>query len=294
MKTPRKRRDGARAAVPSYVELRPRGDPPGRADRAGARHPAPGQPWDHHHQGRAPRCTSGPKYPFGDALTLLRSLPGGCTPLVFFDPQHRGVLDKLQYGNEGARQKGRFTLPAMTTGYIDQCCREAARVLAPSGYLLHWTDTFHLCEGDHRRVADVLKCVDLIAWDNLRAGMGYRTRRRGDYLLVLQKEPLRAKATWRDRGIPSRWPEKVDRKTHPHAKPAGLIARLIGAITNPGDLVVDPAAGSFVVMHVANSLGRNFAGCDIACQPAHPPIGLGTMTAFHGAPQDLRVAGRAE
>jgi hypothetical protein len=75
---------------------------------------------------------------------------------------------------------------------------------------------------------------------------------------------------------------KVDRKTHPHRKPAGLIARLIGAITNPGDLVVDPAAGSFVVMHVANSLGRNFAGCDIACQPAHPPIGLDTTAAFHG------------
>ena len=29
----------------------------------------------------------------GDALTLLRSLPDGCTPLVFFDPQYRGVLD---------------------------------------------------------------------------------------------------------------------------------------------------------------------------------------------------------
>ena len=39
-----------------------------------------------------------------DALTLLRSLPDGCTPLVFFDPQHREVLDRLQYGNEGARQ----------------------------------------------------------------------------------------------------------------------------------------------------------------------------------------------
>jgi hypothetical protein len=70
----------------------------------------------------------------GDGLALLQSLPGGCTPLVFFDPQHRGVLDKLQYGNEGARQKGRFALPAMTSGYIDQCWREAARVLAPSGY----------------------------------------------------------------------------------------------------------------------------------------------------------------
>jgi site-specific DNA-methyltransferase (adenine-specific) len=226
----------------------------------------------------------------GDGLALLQSLPGDCTPLVFFDPQHRGVLDKLQYGNEGSRQKGRFALPAMTNEYIDQCWREAARVLAPTGYLLHWSDTYHLCEGDHRRVADVLKCVDLIAWDSLRAGMGYRTRRRGDYLLVLQKPPLRAKGTWRDHGIPSRWSEKVDRKTHPHAKPAGLIARLIGAITNPGDLVVDPAAGSFVVMRVANSLRRNFAGCDIACQPTHPSIDLDTTVAFHGADDGRRPA----
>jgi site-specific DNA-methyltransferase (adenine-specific) len=131
----------------------------------------------------------------GDALALLRSLPGGCTPLVFFDPQHRGVLDRLQYGNEGARQQGRFALPAMTSDYIDLCCREAARVLRPSGYFGLWVDTFHLCEGDHRRLADVLPCVDLIAWDSLRPGMGYRTRRRGDYLLMLQKPPLRAKGT---------------------------------------------------------------------------------------------------
>jgi site-specific DNA-methyltransferase (adenine-specific) len=198
----------------------------------------------------------------GDALALLRSLPDQCTPLVFFDPQFRGVLDKLQYGNEGARQRGRFSLPAMTSTYIEDCCHAAARVLMPSGYLLHWTDTFHLCEGDHRRIAE-LQCVDLIAWDSLRIGNGYRTRRRGDYLLVLQRPPIVAKATWRDHGIPSRWPEKIDRKLHPHIKPIGLITRLIGATTKPGDLVVDPAAGSFVVMRAAHKLGRDFIGCDI-------------------------------
>jgi site-specific DNA-methyltransferase (adenine-specific) len=201
----------------------------------------------------------------GDALALLGSLSNCCTPLVFLDPQYRGVLDKLKYGNEGARQKGRFNLPPMTSGYIDACCREAARVLTPSGYLLRWTDTFHLCEGDHLRVVE-LKCVDLIAWDNLRPGNGYRSRRRGDYLLVLQKPPLAAKKTWRDHGIPSRWPEKVDRTIHPHSKPLGLITRLIGAVTQLGDLVVDPAAGSFVVMRAANLLGRDFVGCDIAYQ----------------------------
>jgi site-specific DNA-methyltransferase (adenine-specific) len=199
----------------------------------------------------------------GDALILLQSLSDRCTPLVFFDPQYRGVLDKLKYGNEGARQRGRFALPAMTADYIDACCREAARILTPSGYLLRWTDTFHLCEADHRRITE-LKCVDLIAWDNLRLGNGYRSRRRGDYLLVLQKPPLAAKSTWRDHGICNRWPEKVDRKAHPHAKPIGLLTRLIDATTRPGDLVVDPAAGSFVVMHAARKLGRNFGGCDIA------------------------------
>src|SRR4029077_11497848 len=124
--------------------------------------------------------------------------------------------------------------------------------------------THGLCEAYHLRIRDHLQPVDLIAWDSLRIGNGYRSRRRGDYVVVLQKQPIKAKATWRDHGIPSRWPEKVDRKLHPHVKPRGLIARLIGAVTKAGDLGVDPAAGSFVVMDAARELGRDFIGCDIA------------------------------
>ena len=201
----------------------------------------------------------------GDALALLRFLPEAYTPLAFFDPQHRVVLDKLKFGNEGARQRGRFALPAMADEYFDSACLEIARVLRPSGYFMRWVDTFCLCEGHHLRIPhQLIKPVDLIAWDNLRIGMGKRRRRRGDYLLVLQKPPLRAKGTRNDYNIASRWAEKVDRKTHPHIKPAGLIARLIGAVTAPGDLVVDPAAGSFIVMRVGNDMGRKFIGCDLA------------------------------
>jgi hypothetical protein len=46
-----------------------------------------------------------------------------------------------------------------------------------------------------------------------------------------------------------------------------LVTRLIAATTEPGDLVVDPAAGSFVVMHAAKRLGRDFIGCDLAASP---------------------------
>ena len=199
----------------------------------------------------------------GDALELLRSLPDACAALAFFDPQHRGVLDKLAFGNEGARQRERSRLPAMGEDYIDACCREIARVLAPSGYCMRWVDTYGLCEAHHLRVADCLKCVDLIAWDNLRPGMGKRSRRRGDYLPVLQRPPVTAR-NWRDHGIPSRWVEKVDRRIHPHAKPIGLIERLIAAVTLPDDLVIDPAAGGFGVLDAARRLEREFIGCDAA------------------------------
>jgi site-specific DNA-methyltransferase (adenine-specific) len=207
----------------------------------------------------------------GDALPFMRSLPDACAPVVFFDPQFREVLDKLAYGNEGARQRERSKLPAMTSPYIDAVCREIARVLRPSGYCMRWVDTYGLCEGHHLRIADALKCVDLIAWDSLRQGNGYRSRRRGDYLLALQKPPLRAKATWRDHAIPSRWVEKIDltiypRDLYPHAKPIELIKRLIAAVSEPGDLVVDPAAGCFAVLQAALGLGRNFVGCDINYQ----------------------------
>jgi site-specific DNA-methyltransferase (adenine-specific) len=200
----------------------------------------------------------------GDACELLQALPDNYVPLGFFDPQSRESLDRLRYGNEGVdRKRERAKLPAMPAHFIDICCPEFARVLRPSNYLMRWMDTFALVEGVHLRIeAKLLKPVDLIATDNLVCGIGYRSRRKGDFLLVQQKPPIKAKATWSDHGIPDRWVEKVDRSQHPHIKPIGLIKRLIGATTKPGDVVVDPCAGSFLALHAATALGRHFIGCD--------------------------------
>jgi site-specific DNA-methyltransferase (adenine-specific) len=208
----------------------------------------------------------------GDALVLMRALADDSVALGFFDPQYRELVAHLRYGNEGvSRQRERARLPAMSPSYIDEAITEFARVLRPSGYLMRWLDKYVLCEGRHLCVPpDVLKVVDLISTDNDRIGMGYRTRCRGDHLLVMQKPPIKARATWTDRSIPDRWIEKVDRRIHPHVKPISLIERLIGAVTQPGDLVVDPAAGSFVVMHAAMQLGRTFIGCDLVAKGVGP------------------------
>jgi len=42
-----------------------------------------------------------------------------------------------------------------------------------------------------------------------------------------------------------------------------LIKALIKATTEPGDLIVDPCAGSFVVLEVCQELAREFMGCDL-------------------------------
>ena len=52
-----------------------------------------------------------------DGLLLLSDIYDACIPTAFFDPQYRGVLDKLRYGNEGkTRGQKRCSLPQM-----DEC-----------------------------------------------------------------------------------------------------------------------------------------------------------------------------
>lgn len=200
-----------------------------------------------------------------DGLHLLRTLDDGTAALVNFDPQYRNVLDKLKYGNEGkGRQKRRAGLAAMSNDQIREWLTEIGRVLAPSGHCLLWCDKFILAEGKHLEWGTPeLHRVDLIAWHKERMGMGRRSRGVLEYLLVLQKAPIRAKDTWTDHGIPDGYPERVDRSIHPHAKPLGLTSRLIRAVTMPGDLVVDPCAGSYVVLQACIATKRQFVGCDI-------------------------------
>lgn len=198
---------------------------------------------------------------------LLRTLGDEEAALVFCDPQYRAVLDKMAYGNEGHRQTGRSLLPQMDEPQIARFVRQIERVLKPSRYLMLWVDKFALGEARHLailRSAPDLQVVDLICWNKLRPGMGRRARCQSEYLVVAQKPPIKAKATWRDRSIWDCWPEMADRSAHPHAKPHMLTERLIRATTNRGELVVDPCAGGYGVLEACKLSGREFLGCDVA------------------------------
>ena len=197
-------------------------------------------------------------------LNMLAHLDNGKVAAAFFDPQYRGVLDLLRLGNEGARQKRRAALPQMDEATIIAFIIGLDRVLRPSGHLFLWLDKFHLVEGFKSWLAGTgLATVDMITWDKGRIGMGYRSRRKSEHLLVLQKSPRRAKGIWIDHRIPDVWQETVA-AGHAHAKPVDLQRALIAATTCPGDIVVDPAAGGYSVLEACRQVGsRTFYGADL-------------------------------
>lgn len=199
-----------------------------------------------------------------NGIDLLTDINDETIAVAFFDPQYRGVLDKLKYGNEGKlRGKARCNLPQMNEETIIAFIQEIDRVLKSSGHLFLWVDKFHLCQGILNWLADTkLHIVDMIVWGKGKIGMGYRTRRKSEYLMVLQKSPVKAKGYWNDHGIPDVWEEKTP-KVHPHSKPIELQKRLIAATTQDGDYVLDPASGGYSVYEACKALGRDFIGCDI-------------------------------
>jgi len=200
-----------------------------------------------------------------DGLQFLENLPSDAIPVAFFDPQYRGILDKMGYGNEGKnRGKERSALRQMSDEVIMEFISGIARVLLPSGHLFLWIDKFHLCNGFRDWFAGTeLDLVDMLTWHKERIGMGYRTRRVSEHLAIAQKPPRRAKGVWKIHNIPDVWRESVKRNGHTHKKPVGLQAKLLAAVSNIGDVVIDPAAGSFSVLEACRIQDRNFLGCDI-------------------------------
>lgn len=83
-----------------------------------------------------------------DGRKFLSHLPTESIPVAFLDPQYRGVLDKMNYGNEGkSREKRRSALMQMSEELIAEFLQSIDKVLIPSGHLFLWMDKFHLCQG---------------------------------------------------------------------------------------------------------------------------------------------------
>ena len=77
-----------------------------------------------------------------------------------------------------------------------------------------------------------------------------------------------------------------ERTGYPSQKPEALLERLIAALSSPGDLVLDPYAGSGTTLAVAHKAKRSFLGVDAG------PVAIRTIHArFEAMGAPLEEAG---
>jgi site-specific DNA-methyltransferase (adenine-specific) len=226
----------------------------------------------------------------GDCLEVLPTLEPASVTLLFTDPpyghgnhvddlnarlnDHRGIEGK-PIANDGADDMRRvvdamltLALPLLRDDCCCCCCCCCCGGGGPSPTFAWVAD---------RLDRDGYQFFHSVIWDKVNPGLGWRYRRQHEMVMVAHKRD--GKLAWRDdkQAIPnviSAFPGRE--RLHPNEKPAGLVAKFIDAHTSPGDLVLDPFAGSGTTLAVARSMGRRAIGIELErewCEVAAARLG---------------------
>lgn len=224
----------------------------------------------------------------GDHLALLGSLPDASVDCVWTDPPYflSNGGSTCQAGRRVKVDKGTWDQSqgiAADHAFNRAWLAECHRVLKPTGTI--WVSGTHhvylsvgmaLLELGFRLLNDIVwekpnpppnlgcRCfthsTELVLWAS-KAHKGSADRYTFNYAqMKAQNGGRQMKNVWRLTA-----PGKNERAfgRHPTQKPLALIARCLDACTQPGDVVLDPFAGSGSTGVVALGSGRVFIGADI-------------------------------
>ena len=227
----------------------------------------------------------------GDAFEVLKKLPEGSFDLLFADPPYNLTKD---FGAEKFRQRSLERYEAWLDSWV-RLCKPLLRETASIYICGDWRSSAAI-----QRVG--LKYFTLqnrITWEREK-GRGARQNWKNSaediwfftvsdnftFNLEAVKLKRRVLAPYTENGVPKDWdrnetgdfrvthpsnlwtdisvpfwsmPENTD---HPTQKPEKLLAKIILASSNPGDLVLDPFAGSGTTAVTANKLGRDFVAIE--------------------------------
>ena len=223
----------------------------------------------------------------GDGLALLAALPADSVDCIWTDPPYLLSNDGVTCvaGKRVSVNKGDWD----RSGGIEQdhefnlsWLRECQRILKPAGTI--WVSgTYHiylsvgmaLMQLGFRILNDIVweknnpppnlgcRCfahsTETLLWAT-KAAKGSKHRYTFNYQeMKAENGGKQMKTVWR---LPAAGKAEKQHGKHPTQKPLALIERCLRASTNPGDLVVDPFAGSFTTGVAAIKLGRRFIGSE--------------------------------
>jgi len=223
----------------------------------------------------------------GDAFEVLKKLPEGSFDLLFADPPYNLTKD---FGAEKFRQRSLERYEAWLDSWV-RLCKPLLRETASIYICGDWRSSAAI----QRIGIKYFTLQNRITWEREK-GRGAKANWKNsaediwfftasdNFTFNLEAVKLKRKvlAPYTENGKPKDWdrnetgdfrvthpsnlwtdisvpfwsmPENTD---HPTQKPEKLLAKIILASSNPGDLVLDPFSGSGTTAVTANKLGRDF------------------------------------
>lgn len=227
----------------------------------------------------------------GDSLEILKAMKQKSVDLIFADPPYN--IGK-NFGNNQDHWSDAYAYVEWCKSWIDECMR----VLKDNGTFYFMTATQHMPYIDVF-VSEKYHVLSRIVWAYDSSGVQSKKMFGSLYepilmiskstgsqvvfnaqdimveaktgakrkLIDYRKDPPQPYNTQKVPGNVwnfSRVRFKMDEyENHPTQKPEALLDRIIKASSNPGDIVLDPFAGSFTTSAVAVRNGRHAIGIDI-------------------------------
>ena len=199
-----------------------------------------------------------------DAVTWLQSQPAESIDLLITDPayesleKHRAIGTTTRLKVSAASSNAWFRIFPNTR--FPELFAEVHRVLRRHShfYLVCDSETAFIAKPEAEKAG--FRFWKPLVWDKVSIGMGYHYRARYEFVLFFEKGKRRLK----DLGVPDIITVPRVRSGYPAEKPVGLSEVLIRQSTEENAIVIDPFMGSASTGVAALTLGRRFAGNDIA------------------------------
>jgi len=205
---------------------------------------------------------------------IFPQIPDGSIDMILTDPPYKDYQSNRPIAHEKVRKilSDTFDIPLFI--------RESTRVLKPGGHFYCWCDhqsfpgivnEINRFNSTQRKIVDRLRDKNMLIWVKNNHGSGdlkgnwapqheliiFATRGKGD--------PLRGKRPsnvffYRDESSCLQFYKRVSNYRHQHgtSKPLPILEQIIGSSTDPGDIILDPYAGSLSTARAAKSMNRNY------------------------------------
>lgn len=205
---------------------------------------------------------------------ILPEIPTGSIDMILTDPPYKDYQSNRPVANPKVKKikSDTFDIPMFV--------RESARVLKPGGHFYCWCD-HRSFPGIHQEIqvynksqtkpGNRLIYKNLLVWVKSNHGSGDL---RGDWApqheLVIfatrgKGAPLRGKRPsnvffYRDDQGYLQFYKRVQHQKHQHgtSKPLEILERIIASSSDPGDLILDPYAGTLSTARAAQDMGRDY------------------------------------